>query len=199
VTGRACIDEALAAGGVIFALPHLGSWEIGGLWAAREGFPFVTVAEEAADDQLTTWFIARRERLGMRVLGLAADTSMKLLAELRTGGAVALVADRDVVGDGISTPFFGVPTKIPAGPAVLALRAGATIIPCTVYQDGAKYRAHFGPLIRSERLGTLREDVARITGELVAVFEGYIAECPEQWHAFQPIWAGNDEDDVERE
>jgi len=199
VTGRACIDEALAAGGVIFALPHLGSWEIGGLWAAREGFPFVTVAEEAADDQLTKWFIDRRERLGMRILGLASDTSIKLLAELRTGGAVALVADRDVVGDGISMSFFGSPTKIPAGPAVLALRTGATIIPCTVYQDGTKYQAHFGPLIRSERLGSLREDVSRITRELVAVFEGFIAEHPEQWHAFQPIWVEGDEpEDVQQ-
>jgi lauroyl/myristoyl acyltransferase len=193
VTGREYIDDALKKGGIIFALPHVGSWEVGGVWARREGFPFLTVAEDAANSRLTDWFISRRERLGMRVLRLAPDTSVKLLAELRSGGAVALVADRDVVGDGIVMPFFGTPTRIPPGPAVLALRTGATIIPCVVYQDGAHYEAHFGPLIVPERRGTLRADVERLTAELVASFEGSIAEHPEQWHAFQPLWGYTDQ------
>jgi len=193
VTGRNHVDEALKKGGVIFALPHVGSWEVGGVWARREGFPFLTVAEDAATAQLTDWFIGRRERLGMRVLRLAPDTSVKLLAELRSGGAIALVADRDVVGDGIVMPFFGAPTRIPPGPAVLALRTGATIIPCVVYQDGAHYEAHFGPLIPPERQGTLRADLERITAELIGIFEGFIAAHPEQWHAFQPLWGHSEE------
>jgi lauroyl/myristoyl acyltransferase len=192
VTGRKYIDDALENGGIIFALPHLGSWEIGGVWAHREGFPFITVAEDAANSRLTDWFIDRRERLGMRVLSLAPDTSVKLLTALRSGGAVALVADRDVVGDGILVPFFGVLTRVPPGPAVLALRTGATIIPCRVYQDGTHYDARFGPPIVPERQGTLREDVERITTELISMFEGFIAERPEQWHVFQPIWGPAD-------
>jgi phosphatidylinositol dimannoside acyltransferase len=188
VTGRHHIDAALEKGGVIFALPHLGSWEIGGLWAKREGFPFITVVEDAASDRLTEWFIRRRERLGMRILRFAPDTSMKLLTELRGGGAIALVADRDVVGDGIVVPFFSTPTRIPAGPAVLALRSGATIIPCTVYQHGPEYYGHFGPPIVPDRQGPLRADVARITRELAAVFESFIARDPAQWHVFQPLW-----------
>jgi KDO2-lipid IV(A) lauroyltransferase len=192
VTGRQFIDDALEHGGIIFALPHLGSWEIGGVWARREGFPFITVAEDAASSRLTEWFIGRRERLGMRVLPLAPDTSLKLLTALRSGGAVALVADRDVVGDGIVMPFFGALTRVPPGPAVLALRTGATIIPCRVYQEGAHYEAQFGPPIVPERQGALRADVERITAELISIFEGFIAERPEQWHAFQPIWGRTD-------
>jgi KDO2-lipid IV(A) lauroyltransferase len=188
VTGRKYIDEALEKGGIIFALPHLGSWEIGGVWAHREGFPFITVAEDTASSRLTDWFIKRRERLGMRILSLAPDTSLKLLTALRAGGAVALVADRDVVGDGIIVSFFGAPTRVPPGPAVLALRTGATIIPCCVYQDGVHYDGHFGPPIVPDRQGTLREDVERLTTELISIFEGFIAKRPEQWHALQPIW-----------
>jgi KDO2-lipid IV(A) lauroyltransferase len=195
VTGQDAVDEALSNGGVIFALPHVGSWEIGGVWAHHEGFPFLTVAEDAATSRLTDWFIGRRERLGMRILQLAPDTSVKLLAELRRGGTVALVADRDVVGDGIVLPFFGVPTRVPPGPAVLALRTGATIIPCVVYQDGPNYDAHFGPLIVPERHGTLRSDVERITAQLIAIFEQSIAAHPEQWHAFQPLWSHEDQQD----
>jgi KDO2-lipid IV(A) lauroyltransferase len=62
-------------------------------------------------------------------------------------------------------------------------------MPCTVYHDRkGHYQAIFGPPIRAERQGTLREDVARITAELVATFEEYIRKAPEQWHVFQPIW-----------
>ena len=188
-TGEEHIREAIRTGGIVFALPHLGSWEVGGLWAKREGFPFTTVAEDAASEELTKWFIERRERLGMHILRLSSDTSVSLLAELRAGRAVALVADRDIVGDGIEVPFFGRPTKVPPGAAVLALRSGATIMPCTVFHDvRGNYRAVFGPPIRATRQGTLREDVHRITAELITVFEGFIRQAPEQWHVFQPIW-----------
>lgn len=188
-TGEEHIRSALEVGGVVFALPHLGSWEIGGLWAKREGFPFTTVAEDAANEKLTRFFVHRRERLGMRILRLSSETSVALLAELRAGKAIALVADRDILGDGIEVMFFGVPTKVPPGAAVLALRSGATIMPCTVYHDRkGHYEAVFGPPIRAERKGTLREDVARITTELVATFETFIQKAPEQWHVFQPIW-----------
>lgn len=188
-TGEEHIREALRTGGIVFALPHLGSWEIGGLWAKREGFPFTTVAEDATSEELTRWFIHRRELLGMRILRLSSETSIALLSELRAGRAVALVADRDILGDGIEVPFFGVPTKVPPGAAVLALRSGATIMPCTVFHDRrGNYQAVFGPPIRAERQGSLREDVYRITAELITVFEGFIRRAPEQWHVFQPIW-----------
>ena len=183
------IRDALAVGGVIFALPHLGSWEIGGLWASREGFPFTTVAEDAVSEEMTQWFIRRRERLGMQILRLSATTSVELLRELRANRAIALVADRDVVGDGIDVTFFGRPTKAPAGPAVLALRSGATIIPCVVYQDRyGMHSARFGPPLKPTREGSLRDDVSRLTSELAAVFEEYIRVAPEQWHVFQPVW-----------
>ena len=185
------IRDALRAGGIIFALPHLGSWEIGGLWASREGFPFTTVAEDAVSEEMTQWFIHRRERLGMQILRLDANTSVALLRELRAKRAIALVADRDVVGDGIDVTFFGRKTQAPAGPAVLALRSGATIIPCVVYQDRyGMHQARFGPPLKPTREGSLRDDVMRLTSELVAVFEGFIRVAPEQWHVFQPVWPG---------
>lgn len=183
------IRAALSTGGVVFALPHLGSWEIGGIWASREGFAFTAVAENAVNEEMTRWFIDRRERLGMHILRFGSDTSVALLNELRAGRAIALVADRDVVGDGIEVPFFGRMTRIPAGPAVLALRTGATILPCAVYHDrNGMHRARFGPPIQPTRRASLRDDVTRLTNELVGAFEEFIRVAPEQWHAFQPIW-----------
>jgi lauroyl/myristoyl acyltransferase len=108
---------------------------------------------------------------------------------LRDKGVVALVADRDVVGDGIVVPFFGEETKVPAGPAVLALRSRVPIIPAAVFlRRRGLIEVVIGPPILVERRGRLREDVERITIELVARYEGLIRSAPEQWHVFQPFW-----------
>ena len=38
------------------------------------------------------------------------------------------------------------------------------------------------------RRGTLREDITRVTQDLVRAFEYDIRCRPEQWHMYQPNW-----------
>ena len=86
--------------------------------------------------------------------------------------------------------FFGEVTTLPAGPAMLSLRTGAPIIPAAVYFTN-RYNGHHAlcmrPL-RPQRLGNLREDVARVTQRLAEDLEYLIRRAPEQWHLFQPNW-----------
>lgn len=182
--------EAAAGGrGVVLALPHLGSWEIGAIWAAAMGYPLTTVAEPAAPPALFEWFVAEREALGLRVLPLGGSTATELVATLSKGGAVALLADRDVAGDGLDVELFGATTKLPAGPAVLALRTGAVLLPCAVYHArGDRHHAVIGPPLDTERRGRLRADAARVTAALARELERLIQRAPEQWHVFQPNW-----------
>jgi KDO2-lipid IV(A) lauroyltransferase len=111
------------------------------------------------------------------------------LKALRDNGLLALVCDRDLRGDGVDVEFFGEHTTLPAGPATLALRTGAVIVPVAVY-----FRPHGGhhavvrPPLDTSRQGSLREDVARITQALAREFEGLIAAEPQQWHLLQPNW-----------
>lgn len=182
--------EAAAAGrGVVLALPHLGSWEIGGIWAASVGHPLTTVAEPAEPAALFRWFVAQREALGIRVLPLGGSTATELATTLRAGGAVALLADRDVAGDGIEVELFGATTRLPAGPAVLALRTGAALLPCAVYHArGDRHHAVIRPPLDVERRARLRADATRVTSELARELERLILRAPEQWHVFQPNW-----------
>jgi KDO2-lipid IV(A) lauroyltransferase len=189
ITGREHIVEARATGGVIFAVPHIGQWDAGGLVSVIEGFPIATVAEEASSPELTAWFTRQRARLGLISYPPGSATTSTLIDFLRNGGAVALVADRDVVGDGIVLPFFGATTSIPTGPVVLALRSGATILPSAVYlRPKGRIEVAIGRPLPLERRGRLRDDVARLTADLVRRYEELIRSAPEQWHVFQPIW-----------
>jgi len=193
VTGREHYVEAMKRGGVIFAVPHVGLWDAGGIVSRMEGFPIATVAEEAANPRLTEFFERQRHRLGLDSFPPGPQTTTALIALLRDHGAVALVADRDVIGDGIEIPFFGEKTRIPAGPVVLALRSGATLLPSAVLiRPGGRVEVAIGEPLPLERRGRLREDVERLTGDLVVRYEAIIREIPEQWHVFQPIWPDSD-------
>jgi lauroyl/myristoyl acyltransferase len=187
--GREHLDNARGTRGVILALPHVGLWDAGGLWGLQDGFAISTVAERTEDPGLFAWFVERRRRVGLEVLAPGPETASILLRSLRAGGVVALLADRDVIGDGIEVPFFGAPAKVPAGPAVLALRADAVLVAAAVFQR-APGHVHIvvRPAIDTSRQGGLRSDVQRVSALMAGELAELIRLAPEQWHVFQPVW-----------
>jgi KDO2-lipid IV(A) lauroyltransferase len=189
--GAAHVDQAMAAGrGAVFALPHSGNWDIAGLWLVRRGYPFSTVAERLKPEALFDRFVAYRESLGMRVLPLTGGPRppMEVLAErLRAGEAVCLVADRDLSRNGVQVEFFGEPTRMPPGPALLAATTGAALIPVHLYFDGDGWGQWIGAPIELGS-GPLRTRVQRGTQALASAFEARIARHPEDWHMLQRLW-----------
>ncbi|HMK63959.1 MAG TPA: hypothetical protein VK386_10090, partial [Acidimicrobiales bacterium] len=152
--------DAMAEGrGLVLALPHVGSWEWGGAWLALEGYPMTSVAEKLDSEQLFAWLVEQRERMGLRIVPLGPEAGPALLHALRQGGLVGLLCDRDIAGGGVSVEFFGERTTLPAGPATLALRTGATLMAGAVYSGpGDSHTATILPPIDTTRLAGLRAD-----------------------------------------
>jgi KDO2-lipid IV(A) lauroyltransferase len=188
--GEEHIAAAIGAGkGAVLALPHLGSWDFAGAWLAGRGYQVSVVAEMLEPPELFDWFVSTRETLGMRVVPLSPTAGAEMLAALRHNEAVCLLCDRDLTGDGVDVDFFGERTTLPAGPAMLALRSGAPLIPTGCYfLPGGRGEARIGPPIPAERTGRIRDDIARITQELAHRFEALIRDAPEHWHLMQPNW-----------
>ncbi len=183
------VDGMEAGNGVIMALPHIGSWEWGGAWLALKGYPMTSVAEPLKPPAMYDWFVAQREAMGLTIVPLGADASRVLLRTLRAGKLVGLLCDRDVGGNGIEVEFFGERTTMPAGPAMLALRTGAVLLPTAVYSGpGPEHTAVIMPPVLAERTGGLRQDVARVTQLIARDLEQLIRRAPQQWHLFQPNW-----------
>jgi KDO2-lipid IV(A) lauroyltransferase len=175
--------------GVVIALPHVGSWEYGGRWLAQQGYPMTTVGELLEPPELFDWFTSQRAALGLTVLPPGPDTTVRLLETLRSGRVVGLLADRDLVGNGIEVEFFGETTTLPAGPALLALRSGAPLMTCAIYQRPHRlYHAVLQPPLDTTRSGRLRDDVQRLTEQMARGLEDLVRLAPEQWHMFQPNW-----------
>jgi phosphatidylinositol dimannoside acyltransferase len=176
--------------GVIVALPHLGGWEWAAFWLAEiEHVPITAVVEAIDPPELFEWFVAFRRSLGMHVVPLGPDAASAALHAVRHGEVLCLVCDRDIGGGGVEVEFFGERTTLPPGPAMLALRTGAALLPTAIYFDGAGHRAVVDPPLDTTRSGRgLRADVARVTQELAHALERLIREAPEQWHLMQPNW-----------
>lgn len=189
------VERASAAGkGVILALPHLGGWDFGGAWLASLGFRMAAVVETVEPPELFEWFARLRRSLGLEVLPLGPGAGPAALRRLREGAVVALVCDRDLEGTGVEVEFFGERTTLPGGPATLALRSGAALVPCAVYfREGGAHHAVMGTPLDTSRHGRLRDDVALVTRALAVELEALIRRAPDQWHLLQPNWPSDHE------
>ncbi len=129
-TATSNIVTALEGGnGVILVLPHLGGWEWAGRWIAEQGHPITVVVEKIEPPELFDWFVDLRSKLGMTVVPLGAGAGTTVMRALNDNHIVCLLSDRDLKGGGPEVEFFGERTTMPAGPATLALRTGAPILP----------------------------------------------------------------------
>ena len=191
VEGRHHLEDARERGhGLIVALPHVGSWEWGGAFLAQIDLPMTAVAEVLEPPEMFTWFAEERAAMGISVVPLDDHAGTVLLEHLRGGGVVGLLCDRDLQGNGVEVTFFGQRTTLPAGPATLALRTGATLLVAACYSGpGSGHYAVVTPPVVVERQGRLRDDVARVTQAVATELEGLIRRAPEQWHVLQPRFA----------
>jgi KDO2-lipid IV(A) lauroyltransferase len=191
IEGFGHITDARERGtGVILALPHMGGWDWAGRWLADQGIPVTVIVERIEPPQLFDWFVTWRSELGMKVVPLGPDAGRATLRALRDNEAVCLLSDRDIQGGGVEVEFFGERTTLPGGPATLALRTGAPLLPVGVYYT-RRVTGHHAVVrfpVPADRRGKLRDDVARMTQALAGELELLIRRAPEQWHLFQPNW-----------
>jgi KDO2-lipid IV(A) lauroyltransferase len=175
---------------VVVALPHTGNWDAAAVWLVHHSGSFTTVAERLKPEALFDRFVAYRESIGMEVLALTGgarppfDVLTERLAENRV---VCLLADRDLSRNGIQVNFFGEPTRMPAGPALLAASTGATLLTARPRLIGDGWGVTFsGPI--ELPAGDLPDRIAAGTQTIADRFAQGIAEEPADWHMLQRLW-----------
>lgn len=177
--------------GMIFALPHVGNWEVAGAVAHDLGLELVAVAEALANARIARWFARVRKAFGIDVL--FADGRPGLMDELARAlnrkAAVALVTDRKVGQGGVPVRFFGETTQLPAGAALLAIRLDVPVFPVAAFfADGRGHHLVIDPEIPMPREGSPSNRVLEGTQRVAAALEALIRRDPTQWHILQPNW-----------
>jgi phosphatidylinositol dimannoside acyltransferase len=183
------VEKGLADGkGVVIALPHTGNWDVGGRAMGLRIGPVVSVAEHLKPERLFELFLEHRRQLGMEIIDLASDhVGRQLTQRLEQNRIVALVADRDLSGGGVEVEMFGRTRRMPAGPALLALSAGAPLLSGPTYTTKEGWVEVLTP-VSIEPTGKRKDDIIALTRGLAGAFERAIAAAPPDWHLFQPGW-----------
>ncbi|GID92806.1 phosphatidylinositol mannoside acyltransferase [Amorphoplanes digitatis] len=178
--------------GVVLALPHVANWDAAAAWVVSNGWNLITVAERLKPEGVFERFVAYREKLGMEVVPLTGGerAPLDVLAErAQQGYAVALLADRDLSARGVEVRFFGGRTRMPAGPALLALRTGAPLYAVDLWFTPDRTVGKMRRIALPDPAeGALDHRVQVTTQRLADAFALGIADHPQDWHMLQKMW-----------
>lgn len=172
--------------GVIFTLPHAGSWDVAAVIAEAIGVKITVVTE---GDWVTELVSGSRLTHGVTLVP-RTQSLRALFRALRRNEAVVLLSD--LANEGVQTlnvPFFGKLAPFPDGPARLAYRTGAPImvVSCIRMPDRT-YVMDGQPPLRPDPSQSEEENIYALTAGMAAGFERVIAHHPEHWYPYHPIW-----------
>ena len=177
--------------GVVVSLPHAGNWDHAGSYFCVRGAQLVTVVEVLKPRALFEKFLAYRQAIGMEALPLDSRAFPTLMQRARDGKLIALVADRDLSASGIDVEFFGGIARMPAGPAIVAIRTEMPLV--TAFVSYNETGIHVD----------LREIAIPASGDEESRFKATVQLCannfaegikahPHDWHMMQRIWVDGD-------
>lgn len=189
--GHLLIDAVQTGKGVVVALPHSGNWDHAGAYFCSIGIPLVTVAERLKPEALFQKFLAYRSSMGFEVLSLDSRSFVTLLKRAREKRLIALVADRDLSRSGVDVEFFGHPSRMPAGPALLAIKTGIPLVVAHVSYKPIGIHIDFTE-VQIPAEGSESEKISATVQACADLFAKGIAQHPEDWHMLQRIWIDGD-------
>ena len=172
--------------GLIIAAGHMGNNEASAAGVASSGWPVSVVADDSTMPEM--FELLRRQRKAWGVTIIPWRNLRAVYGVLRRKEILGLLVDWGYRDDGIPVRMFGAWTTLPAGPATLAAKTGATILPVTIRRRTADDRlyATLGRPIRLESASPAA--LQRATQALADSLEEVIGAAPDQWYSFKPMW-----------
>ncbi len=180
------LDRSLAQGrGAVLLGMHMGNGVALAIHLARRGYPVSVVYRES--NKISPEFFARGiRRQGLKAIAAlpAAAGFRRMLRSLRNGGIVFILMDQASKSGGVPVRFLGKDLDMPPGPAELARRTGAPLIPLLLGGVGAVWQFRLGEPITMDPTRPIEEEVKM----LASVMEAHIVEHPQWWTWHQRRW-----------
>jgi KDO2-lipid IV(A) lauroyltransferase len=186
------LQDARAEGnGVLLCTVHVGGMDMIGPALKRHGESLHVVADDTTYGRLYDHLAAQRARQGIFLIGWR--NLRGLFRALRAGENLVLFCDGGYRPGDVPVELCGEATTFPLGPATLAAKSGAPLLPVACRRiDDDRFVARGLPAIHCS--STEPAEVYRATQAVADALGGVIAEDPGQWYMFRPVWPQTDAD-----
>lgn len=188
--GEEHLRAARAGGrGVLLVTAHLGAWEMLPIVSALRGEPIHVVVRPMDNLTLDRAITSIRTRGGNGIIP-KRDLMRGGLKVLKAGGTVGILMDQNITWrEGVFVEFFGRPASTAYAPALLAMRAGATVLPVAIFRQGpGRHRIVVESPIALCRTGNLRHDLQENTARFTRAIEALIRRSPTEWFWVHRRW-----------
>ncbi len=179
------VEAALKYGrGCVLLTMHIGNWDYAGSYLATRGVPMSALVEETRPE-MYAFYTKHRERLGMKTFPLSRS-AIGFLHTIKNNRVLAVLGDRDIIGNGITVDFLDGRRKIPRGLGEIVIRRQLPVVfgYMVLHPDPGEHRY----------LGCIEEPVFfsgtadEFNKTMVAKFEAMIRQFPDQWMLFGSDW-----------
>ncbi len=186
------LQAARAEGkGVLLCAVHVGGMDMIGPALKRHGETLQVVADDTTYGRLYDHLAAQRARQNIFLIGWR--NLRGLFRALRGGENLVLFCDGGYRAGDVPVELCGEATTFPIGPATLAAKSGAPLLPVACRRtDDDRFVARGLPPIHCP--STEPADVYRATQAVADALGQVIAEDPGQWYMFRPVWPQTDAD-----
>lgn len=186
IEGREHLDAALRRGkGVIAISAHLGNFTIMEGKLISEGYPFYWVLKLPKDPVISDYLKTKMAQYNWKFI-FAEPTIVsqkEIIRCLRRNEIVGLIVDEDQKAGGIPLKFMGQEIAMAPGPAILAKRTGATLLPMFIIRrDDNSHKIIIEPPIENFEDTSKDRSVILLTMKLARIIESFIHRYPTQWY-----------------
>jgi len=186
IEGKGYLDAALSKGnGVIALSAHLGNFAVMRGKLISEGYPFSLVIKLPRDPGISQYFKMKMEQHNLKfILADPATVSQKeILRTLRRNEVVCLIVDGDQKKGGVPVMLMGQEITMPSGPAILARRTGAPVVPMFIIrQKDNSQKITIEPPVDLIADEDQDKAVALLCQKFATIIEAYIKKYPTQWY-----------------
>lgn len=177
--------------GVVLALPHCGNWDLAGSIVELAGLPIFSVAAKQRNPFMNRLMNRMRGGHGMEVLERDGGPRvyLEMLRRIRRGQVFAILPDTRSRTPALPVPFLGGTANLARGMALLAIQAGAPVVPLVMRRVAwRRFEIEFFPTLRPDPAADRDAEEMRITREVLARFDAAIRATPEQWFWYNKRW-----------
>ena len=176
--GLELVDEALASGkGLILLAPHLGNWELTGLFFSSR----YKMAALYSPPRIKDYMIRVRSRLGSELVRGDRKGLLQLIRILKNGGVAGILPDQSPSRKKahVMAPFFGIEVRTMTLANKLLQKTGACVL--VTYAERLPESKGFRIIVNSAEKGTSDADPEIGATAINQSVEKVVYRAPEQY------------------